>query len=233
MRCGSIATAVSLDDRVPIQGVLRYSLNAFAGGEFSVFNSNEVHMIRSILLCIVSVLPIAAFAHAPDGAGGGFVTGFLHPILGYDHLIAMVAVGLWGAFLGDRALWILPIVFPSIMAVGAAVGILGVGLPLVEVIIALSGVVLGALIVLKFRAPLQIAMVVVGVFALFHGYAHGLEMPEQTSVVTYGAGFVIGTGLLHMIGVALGFLTRLPRGELMIRGCGGVISLVGLTYLVG
>jgi len=189
--------------------------------------------MRLFCLYVLCLFPAVAFAHAPDGAGGGFLTGFLHPILGYDHLIAMVAVGLWGAFLGDRALWILPIVFPSIMAVGAAVGILGIGLPLVEVIIALSGVVLGALIVLKLKAPLQIAMVLVGIFALFHGYAHGLEMPEQTSVVTYGAGFVVGTGLLHMVGIALGFLTRLPRGELMVRGCGGLISVVGLTYLVG
>jgi urease accessory protein len=190
-------------------------------------------MIKKALLACLAFLPTAVFAHAPDVAGGGFLTGFLHPILGYDHLIAMVAVGLWGAFLGDRALWLLPIVFPSIMAVGAAVGILGVTLPLVEFIIALSGVVLGALIVLKFRAPLAIAMVLVGVFALFHGYAHGLEMPAEMSVLTYGAGFVVGTGLLHMIGIGLGFLTMLPRGELMVRGCGGVISLVGLTYLVG
>ena len=185
------------------------------------------------LIAVLLMMPSIALAHAPDVAGGGFVTGFLHPILGYDHLIAMVAVGLWGAFLGDRAMWLLPIVFPSIMAVGAAVGILGVSLPLVEVIIALSGVVLGALIVLKLRAPLAIAMALVGVFALFHGYAHGLEMPAEMSVITYGAGFVVGTGLLHMVGIALGFLTMLPRGELMIRGCGGVISVIGLTYLVG
>ncbi len=192
-------------------------------------------MIKKALVTCLALFPAVVFAHAPDVAiaGGGFMKGFLHPILGYDHLIAMVAVGLWGAFLGDRALWLLPIVFPSIMAVGAAVGILGVTLPLVEFVIALSGVVLGALIVLKFRAPLAIAIVLVGVFALFHGYAHGLEMPAEMSVLTYGAGFVVGTGLLHMIGIGLGFLTMLPRGELMIRGCGGVISLVGLTYLVG
>ena len=216
-----------------LHGFAAVSSVAVQSGKSHLFESKEAHMNRFILLCCLSVLPIAGFAHAPEGVGGGFTTGFLHPILGYDHLIAMVAVGLWGAFLGDRALWILPIVFPSIMAVGAAIGILGVGLPLVEFIIALSGVVLGALIVLKFRAPLQVAMALVGVFALFHGYAHGLEMPEQTSVVAYGGGFVIGTGLLHMVGIALGFLTRLPRGELMVRGCGGVISVVGLTYLVG
>ena len=189
--------------------------------------------MKALVSLVLITLPRLVFAHAPEGAGGGFMTGFLHPILGYDHLIAMVAVGLWGAFLGDRVLWILPIVFPTIMAVGAAIGILGLEIPLVEFVIALSGVVLGALIALRFRAPLAIAMVLVGIFAIFHGYAHGLEMPEQISAMTYGAGFVIGTGLLHLAGIGLGFATRLPRGELLVRGCGGVISVVGLTYLVG
>ena len=233
MQSVAIITVASWVDEVPFPSRLGYSPGKFELNESPGAGVKEMIVMRLFCLYVLCLFPAVAFAHAPDGAGGGFLTGFLHPILGYDHLIAMVAVGLWGAFLGDRALWILPIVFPSIMAVGAAVGILGIGLPLVEVIIALSGVVLGALIVLKLKAPLQIAMVLVGIFALFHGYAHGLEMPEQTSVVTYGAGFVVGTGLLHMVGIALGFLTRLPRGELMVRGCGGLISVVGLTYLVG
>lgn len=186
-----------------------------------------------LLISLLILIPEIALAHAPEGAGGGFVTGFLHPIMGVDHLVAMVAVGLWGAFLGERALWILPIVFPSIMAVGAAFGIVGLEIPLVEFVIALSGVVLGALIALRVRAPLAIAMVLVGIFAIFHGYAHGVEMPEQISAITYSAGFVIGTGLLHLAGVAIGFATRLPRGELLVRGCGGVISAIGLSYLVG
>ena len=186
-----------------------------------------------LLISLLIVMPEIALAHAPEGAGGGFVTGFLHPIMGVDHLVAMVAVGLWGAFLGERALWILPIVFPSIMAFGAAFGIVGLEIPLVEFVIALSGVVLGALIALRVRAPLAIAMVLVGIFAIFHGYAHGVEMPEQISAITYSAGFVIGTGLLHLAGVAIGFVTRLPRGELLVRGCGGVISAIGLSHLVG
>ena len=186
-----------------------------------------------LLISLLIVMPEIALAHAPEGAGGGFVTGFLHPIMGVDHLVAMVAVGLWGAFFGERALWILPIVFPSIMAFGAAFGIVGLEIPLVEFVIALSGVVLGALIALRVRAPLAIAMVLVGIFAIFHGYAHGVEMPEQISAITYSAGFVIGTGLLHLAGVAIGFATRLPRGELLVRGCGGVISAIGLSYLVG
>jgi len=200
-----------------------------------VIGLNRFHGDRMnlLLISLLILMPEIALAHAPEGSGGGFVTGFLHPIMGVDHLVAMVAVGLWGAFLGERALWILPIVFPSIMAVGAAFGIVGLEIPLVEFVIALSGVVLGALIALRVRAPLAIAMVLVGIFAIFHGYAHGVEMPEQISAITYSAGFVIGTGLLHLAGVAIGFATRLPRGELLVRGCGGVISAIGLSYLVG
>ena len=189
--------------------------------------------MNQVLLSLSLALPSLAFAHALDGAGGGFFTGFLHPILGLDHLIAMVAVGLWGAVLSDRALWILPIVFPSIMAVGAAIGIFGLEVPLVEFAIALSGVVLGALIALRFKAQLSVAMILVGIFALFHGYAHGKEMLGHISAFAYGAGFVIGTGLLHLAGISIGFATGLPRGELIVRGCGGVISVIGLTYLVG
>ena len=203
---------------------------------FERINSDQMKLrvlMKRFLLCLLLFVPGLVFAHTPEGAGGGFLTGFLHPIMGFDHLVAMVAVGLWGAFLGDRALWILPIVFPSIMAVGAALGIVGLEIPLVEFVIALSGVVLGALIALRFKAPLAIAMVLVGIFAIFHGYAHGTEMPGQISAITYGAGFVIGTGLLHLAGIAIGFATRLPRGELLVRGCGGVISVIGLTYLVG
>ena len=194
------------------------------------FHGDRMNLLLIPLLIFV---PETALAHAPEGAGGGFFTGFLHPIMGGDHLVAMVAVGLWGAFLGERALWILPIVFPSIMAVGAAFGIVGLEIPLVEFVIALSGVVLGALIALRIQAPLALAMVLVGIFAIFHGYAHGVEMPEQISAITYSAGFVIGTGLLHLAGIAIGFATRLPRGELLVRGCGGVISVIGLSYLAG
>ncbi len=159
--------------------------------------------MKQVLLSLSLALPSLAFAHAPDGAGGGFFTGFLHPILGLDHLIVLVAVGLWGAFLSDRALWIFPIMFPSITAVGAAIGIFGFEVPLVEFVIALSGVVMGALIALRFKVQLSIAMILVSIFALFHGYAHGTDIPGYINSFTYGAGFVIGTGLLHLMGSRL------------------------------
>ena len=181
---------------------------------------------------LLSLFSTAVFAHATDGVAGGFVSGILHPLFGLDHLVAMVAVGLWGAFLGDRAVWLLPVVFPSVMAIGAVAGILGFELGFVEVFIALSGVVLGAFIVLGYRAPLWLALGFVSLFAIFHGYAHGLEMPAEASAAAYGAGFVLATGALHAAGIAIGFLTRFDRGLLAIRATGAAISVIGLTFLV-
>jgi urease accessory protein len=190
------------------------------------------------LVAVAAALAAAAAspAHAHvEGAGavGGFASGFAHPLLGLDHVVAMVAVGLWGAFLGAPALWLLPVVFPLVMAAGGALGVLGVPLPAVEVGIALSAVVLGALVAFGARLPLWVAAVIVGAFAVFHGHAHGTELPEAASPVTYAAGFVIATGLLHLCGIGLGLLLRWPAGRLAVRAGGGAIALAGLFFLVG
>ncbi|MAM60160.1 HupE/UreJ family protein [Maritimibacter sp. UBA3975] len=174
----------------------------------------------------------AAQAHT-DSDVGGFISGFTHPILGWDHVIAMVAVGLWGAFLGKPAIWILPVVFPLVMAFGGALGVLGVPIPAVEAGIALSGVVLGLLIVFAVRAPLWVAAVIVGVFAIFHGHAHGTELPEAANPFAYGIGFVIGTGALHLAGIALGLLVGSAAGRVVVRAAGGVIAAVGAAFLFG
>jgi urease accessory protein len=142
-------------------------------------------------------------------------------------------VGLWGAFLGAPAIWILPVVFPLVMALGAAFGILGLPLPAVEVGIAASAVVLGGLILMAARPPLWIAAVIVGLFAIFHGYAHGTELPTAANPFAYGVGFVIATGALHLIGIAFGLLVRWPTGAYAVRAGGGVVSLVGLAFLSG
>lgn len=173
------------------------------------------------------------FAHSGEGYGGGFIAGFTHPILGWDHVAAMVAVGLWGAFLGAPAIWILPVVFPLVMALGAVLGILGIPVPAVETGIALSAVVLGLMIVLAARPPLWVAAVLVGVFAIFHGYAHGTELPATVNAFAYAVGFVISTGLLHMIGIAFGLLVKWPAGRAAVRGAGGLISLAGIAFLTG
>jgi urease accessory protein len=139
----------------------------------------------------------------------------------------MVAVGLWGAFLGAPAIWILPVVFPLVMALGGALGVAGVPIPMIETGIALSGVVLGLLIAFAVKAPIWVAAVIVGVFAIFHGHAHGTELPEAFSPYGYAVGFVIGTGLLHLVGIGLGVLTRSEMGRYAVRGAGGVIALGG------
>jgi urease accessory protein len=145
----------------------------------------------------------------------------------------MVAVGLWGAFLGAPAIYLLPIVFPLVMALGAVIGMAGVPLPAVETGIAASAVVLGAMVAFAARPALWIAATLVGVFAIFHGYAHGRELPPGDDASAYSIGFVIATGLLHLAGIAFGLLVRWPAGKLAVRGAGAVIAAVGIAYLSG
>jgi urease accessory protein len=171
-----------------------------------------------------------ALAHSGDVAGG-FVGGFSHPLLGLDHIAAMVAVGLWGAFLGPPAIVILPVVFPLVMAAGGVLGILGVPLPGAELLIALSAVVLGAMVAMAAKPPLWVAAILVGGFAIFHGYAHGAELPPAADAVAYSAGFVIATGLLHLAGIAFGLLTRWPSGRIAVRAAGAAIALAGVVFL--
>jgi urease accessory protein len=187
-------------------------------------------------LAVIIALTLAAgpaLAHEGAVAGGGFLTGILHPILGWDHVAAMVAVGLWGAFLGPPAIWLLPVTFPLVMALGGALGVAGVPIPGIETGIAASALIIGAAVMLALRPPLGIAAVVVGFFAIFHGHAHGTEMPGAASPLAYAAGFVIGTGLLHLAGIALGLLARSETGTVAVRGMGGLIALAGLGFLTG
>ena len=186
-----------------------------------------------LFISFLALTPEAALAHSGGGIAGGFISGFTHPILGWDHVVAMVAVGLWGAFLGAPAIWLLPVVFPLVMAFGAVLGILGVPVPAVEVGIAGSAVVLGLLILSKTRLPLAAAAIIVAFFAIFHGYAHGTELPEAVSPAAYAVGFVISTGVLHLAGIAFGLLIRWPSGVYAIQAGGGMISLVGLAFLFG
>jgi urease accessory protein len=186
-----------------------------------------------VLIIALCLTAFPALAHTSEGYGGGFVAGFTHPILGWDHVAAMVAVGLWGAFLGAPAIWLLPVVFPLVMALGAAAGIVGLPVPAVETGIALSAVFLGLMIVLAARPPLWVAALLVGAFAIFHGYAHGTQLPATANAFAYAAGFVISTGLLHMIGIAFGLLVKWPVGRAAVRGAGGVISLAGIAFLTG
>ncbi|MDX2238310.1 MAG: HupE/UreJ family protein [Hyphomonadaceae bacterium] len=162
----------------------------------------------------------------------GFTGGFRHPFLGLDHMAAMVAVGLWGALLGAPALWALPLIFPLIMALGGVAGLAGVEVPGIERGIAGSAVVLGVVVALAMRAPLWFAGTMVGVFALFHGFAHGRELPAGADPAGFFSGFVIATGLLHLTGVGFGLISRWRVGDIAVRTVGGAIALIGAAFLL-
>ena len=155
----------------------------------------------------------------------------LHPVSGLDHVLAMVAVGLWGAQLGAPAIWLLPVTFPIVMAMGGLLGLLGVPLPGVEFGIAASAILLGAAVMTERRLPLLVAAALVGGFAIFHGHAHGTELPPGQSGLLYSLGFVVATGCLHAIGIAIGAIHRWPTGRVALRIAGCGIGLAGLVFL--
>lgn len=173
----------------------------------------------------------SSYAHTTTGVAGGLASGFLHPLTGLDHMVAMVGVGLWGAQLGAPAIWLLPITFPIVMAIGGAMGVMHVPLAYEEIGIALSALVLGGVIAMRSRLPLPAAAVIVGIFAICHGYAHGLELPNAADPLAYGIGFVIATGLLHLCGILLGLVLRWPFGDKLVRGAGAIIAGVGVYFL--
>lgn len=190
-------------------------------------------VFRALTTAIVAfVLTQPALAHEQAGVAGGLASGLLHPITGIDHLIAMVAVGIWGAQLGAPAIWILPITFPLVMAVGGVLGVLHVPLPVPELMIAASAVILGVAVAARLRLPFAAAAFVVAVFAIFHGHAHGAELPRAANALAYGVGFVTATGLLHLCGIIIGTLTRWPAGERVIQGLGACIAGIGCYFLL-
>ncbi|MDX1346168.1 MAG: HupE/UreJ family protein [Sedimenticolaceae bacterium] len=187
----------------------------------------------SLLTTLLLLAATDVSAHSSEGLAGGFLSGLLHPVAGPDHVIAMVAVGLWGAFLGRPAIWLLPIVFPMVMAFGGALGVAGVPVPAVETGIAVSAIVLGAMVAFAARPPIWVAAVIVGAFAIFHGHAHGTELPGAANPIAYSLGFVIATGLLHLCGIAFGALAKWPAGKVAVRAGGGLIALGGFAFLFG
>ena len=177
-----------------------------------------------------------AFAHTGVGAHGGLAAGFTHPLLGLDHLLAMIAVGLFAAARGGKALWLVPLAFVAMMAGGGALAMTGIQVPMVELGIALSVVVLGAAVALRLSLPVAGAMALVGAFALFHGHAHGAEIPAGASALTYAAGFVAATAMLHGIGLAIGMAAGYGSrrtGQWAVRSAGRVMALAGVGMLAG
>jgi urease accessory protein len=174
-----------------------------------------------------------ALAHAVESTSDGFAIGFLHPLTGFDHLLAMVSVGIWGAELGPPAIWLLPIAFPLMMALGGMLGVIGVPLPGTELLIALSVVILGTMVALAQRAPLRLALVVIGAFAIAHGHAHGVELPDTGDALAFTVGFVLATGFLHAVGIVIGLGARWPGVLLAIRIGGALVTAAGCYFIYG
>lgn len=187
--------------------------------------------VATVIAVGVLIFATPAEAHTGTGLPGGFISGFRHPLSGLDHLLAMISVGLWGAFLGRPLNYALPVIFPVVMVGGAALGMYGVPLPPVEIGIALSVLVLGGCIALSVKAPVWAGSLIVATFAVFHGYSHGRELPSAADPIGYSFGFVLATGLLHLLGIGIGFLKDRPGGLIVTRALGGIVGVFGLWFL--
>ncbi|MGX7896502.1 HupE/UreJ family protein [Tsuneonella sp. HG222] len=226
-----MATAKILRPQRDLTSLIRADHGALAAGWQGGRKSVRLH--RSLLVIAFAGLWAApALAHEAKSLQLGLTGGFLHPLLGPDHLLAMIAVGLWGAFLGRPLVYLLPIIFPSVMTLGAIMAMAGLVLPPVEVGIALSVLLLGLAVLFAYRAPVWLASILVGLFGLFHGYAHGTELPSMADPIAFSLGFVLATGMLHVFGIALGTVSKRKGGEMVVRGAGGIIALAGIYYLV-
>lgn len=191
---------------------------------------------RLALAALITLIPTAAFAHVGQGGSDGLVSGFVHPLGGLDHVLAMVAVGVFAAVLGGRALWLVPASFVGMMLAGFGLGANGVALPMVELGIALSSIVIGGAAALGRPMPVAAAMALVGTFAVFHGHAHGAEMPANALGFEYAAGFLLATAALHLagIGAAMGVSRLVGRyGRTAAQVAGGVFALGGIGVLAG
>lgn len=197
---------------------------------------SRIKVLQSFILALtLAIVPGVAYAH--DGTNlalGGFLSGLVHPVLGYDHLLAMLSVGILSAQIGGRAIWTVPATFVSVMAVGGFLGLIDIGLTATEFGIAVSLVILGSVIAAERRLSILVAMVGVGFFAIFHGYAHGSEVPETAEPFLYALGFLIGTALIHITGVVIGDISRhYERGKIILRVGGALIALIGLLFIFG
>jgi urease accessory protein len=194
-------------------------------------------MKRAAVTTFVTFLvfaPAAVLAHPGHDGAGGLAHGFIHPVTGIDHVLAMIAVGVLAAQYGGRALWLVPMSFLVAMGAAGAIGVAGPPVQIVEVGIGLSVVVLGLMIAFQIKPPTLVAMAAVGFFALFHGYAHGSEMPNGLEGLSFAAGFLIATALLLGAGVGIGLIVqRRTLSRLLFQAGGGVIALVGVAVLAG
>ncbi len=195
----------------------------------------KARLARLLVAMAALLAPSVALAHPGTGGASGFLHGFSHPLSGLDHILAMVMVGALAWQIGGRAVWLVPASFVAAMTAGGAMAVAGLHLPLVEAGIALSVLVLGGLVAIGRGAPVALAMVLVGGFAVFHGYAHGAEMPESAGGLAYAAGFALATALLHAAGIASGVLLGrwTGRGSAVMRVAGGLAAMAGAFLVAG
>ena len=190
-------------------------------------------MRTGLTTAALTLIPTAAFAHPGIGDAHGFVAGFAHPLGGLDHILAMVTVGIFAWQLGGRALWLVPATFVLAMAAGGALAVAGYTLSCTETGIALSVILLGLAVALRVSLPAFAAMALAGLFAIFHGHAHGAEMPQDVSGCEYAAGFMLATALLHAAGIALGFaIGRIAHGRAAYQLGGSLVALAGVAILM-
>jgi len=182
-------------------------------------------------LLLMLLWPTRALAHTHTGEAAGLISGLQHPVSGLDHILAMIAVGLWGAQLGQPALWLLPVTFPMVMAFGGMMGLMGFTLPGIEIGIAASAIILGMMVGWEAQPPLWLAAAVVGFFAIFHGHAHGAELPAGADALLYSIGFVVATGCLHAAGIGIGLIHRWDAGRMALRLGGAAVALAGVGFL--
>lgn len=204
---------------------------------FKNFRTGSVLAFFHLLIAVVLInflFPGLALGHVESGIAGdgGFISGLVHPVTGLDHVVAMVAVGLWGAILGAPSIWLLPIVFPLIMTFGAVLGIAGVAVPEIDLGIAISAIVLGGMVAANARPPLVVAFLLIAFFAIYHGHPHGAALPDFGVPILYAAGFVMATGCLHLAGIAFGLLYHWAAGKVAVRTLGAAIALSGVYFLL-
>jgi urease accessory protein len=195
------------------------------------------HISRLTLFWLVPIAsavlwPKHALAHITQGPIGGFEGGFAHPLTGLDHFLAMFAVGVWGAQMGGRSVWMLPVAFPLVMTIGGIAGMAGFTFPFVEIGIAISILVLGLAIAFAWQPIEIVPLALIAAFAICHGYAHGVELPNAADPAAYAAGFVLATGLIHICGILVGLLLSKPLHGWLARGLGGVIAAGGVYFLL-
>ena len=196
--------------------------------QMKTITSQSIVIRKLSLLTLCLIVPSLAHAHVSPDHTVSVLNGLGHPLLGLDHLLAMLAVGLWAAQLGGRATWLVPATFVSLMTVGGAMGMTGFALPFAEEGVLVSVLLLGVLVAAAARLPLAVSMAMVGLFAIFHGHAHGTEMQVGISGLSYGLGFVLATAGLHACGIGLGRLAQQKAKTPLLRFAGAAIALTGL-----